>query len=72
MMNFHETVMGKHFFEHYIPQITKALVSISTSLKEQKPVTDLCRVCEKYNEGKYSSVCGKCAGLNGFDHQWFF
>ena len=40
-MNFHETALGRHFFEGQLPQLITALKEISTALNAPKPVMQM-------------------------------
>ena len=40
-MNFHETALGRRFFEGQLPQLITSLKEISAALKEPRPVAQL-------------------------------
>ena len=41
MPQFHETVMGKRFYEHQVPQILKQLTRIADAMEEQNRIENL-------------------------------
>ncbi|NLT13380.1 MAG: hypothetical protein GXY05_03460 [Clostridiales bacterium] len=64
-MQFHETVMGRRFFEAQLPALIKALEQIAENGKRIEPPMPRCRFCSNYNNGKLSVPCGACNRTDG-------
>lgn len=72
-MQFHETAMGKEFFLNSMPKLIRELSGIRAAIETQNklqkealapPPCALCRVCARYNDGKFCSDCCDCVTNN--------